>query len=37
MQTTKHWQTLQTTKWSTACGATNKHAGLKNAMSKQQS
>ena len=34
-QTTNHWQALQTTKWSTDCGAANKYAGLKNAMSKQ--
>ena len=27
LQTTDHWQTLQTTKWSTYCGATNKYAG----------
>ena len=29
MQTTNHWQTLQTTTWSTCCGSTNKFAGLK--------
>ena len=35
LKTANHWQALQTTKWSTDCGATNKYAGLKNAMSKQ--
>ena len=35
LQTTNHWQTLQTTKWITDCGAINKYAGLKVAMSKQ--
>ena len=37
LQTTNQWETLQTTKWSTDCGATNRYACLKNAMSKQQS
>ena len=35
LQTIHHWQTLQTTKWRTYCGATNKYFGLKNAISKQ--